>query len=341
MRICALVIRIIRQFLHDKRSLALMFVAPIFILWFMSLIFDGEVYTPKLGTLDIPERFAEALEEQGAELVQYASEEESERSLEKQEIDAVLRFDGFAPTVRLEGSDPSVNRSVLMLLQNAMKSAAPQAMPELNIEYLHGSSEMTAFDNFGPVLVGVFSFFFVFLLSGISFLRERTGGTLERLLAAPIRRAEIVVGYLTGFGLFAVVQSVLIVWFAIDVLDLRSAGSFWLVLTVTLALAATALTLGTFLSAYASNELQMVQFIPLVIVPQIFFSGLFHLDTIVDWLRPVCYIMPMYYGADALQDVMVRGGGWSEIAPNVYVLLGFSFLLAAANTLVLRKHRKI
>jgi ABC-2 type transport system permease protein len=112
-------------------------------------------------------------------------------------------------------------------------------------------------------------------------------------------------------------------------------------MAVTLALALTALTLGTLLSAYASNEFQMVQFIPLVIVPQIFFSGLFNLETVADWLRPISFIMPLYYGADALTGVMVRGEGWGGIAREMAVLLAFSLFFAVANVIVLRKHRKI
>lgn len=341
MRIRALVIRIIRQFLHDKRSLALMFIVPLFILLLMSLIFNGETYSPKLGTHEVPQTFIQALEEQGAELTMFGTPEEGEQALRDGEIDAFLRFDGAEPAVTLEGSDPTMNRAVLMLLQNAMKSIVPQAAPEVAVGYLHGSPEMTAFDHFGPVLVGVFSFFFVFLLSGIAFLRERTGGTLERLLAAPIRRAEVVAGYLIGFGLFAMLQSALVAWFAIDILDMMSVGSFWLVMLVTLILALNALTLGTFLSAYAVNEFQMVQFIPMVIVPQVFFSGLFNLDTVVDWLRPISYIMPLFYGADALQGVMVRGEGLSDIALDICVLLGLSVFFAAANVAALRKQCKI
>lgn len=341
MSIRALIIRIIRQFLHDKRSLALLFIAPLLILTLMSLIFNGETYTPKLGTVDVPDAFTQILEAHGAELDRFASQTFGEQAVRDGQIDALIHLEGTTPVILLEGSDPTISRMTLMLLQGAMKSIAPQAASEPVITYFHGSPDMTAFDHFGPALVGVFAFFFVFLLSGISFLRERTGGTLERLLATPIRRFEVVAGYLLGFGLFAVLQSILITWFSIEILNMMMVGSFWLVLVVTLILALNALTLGTLLSAYAANEFQMVQFIPLVIVPQIFFSGLFNLDTIVQWLKPLSYIMPLYYGADALQGIMVRGEGWSDIAINIYVLLVISIAFAVVNVLVLRKHRRL
>jgi ABC-2 type transport system permease protein len=340
MKINALIIRIIRQFKHDKRSLALMFIAPIFILTLMSLVFNGSVYYPKLGVVDVPALLEAALTEQGATVITYMSTD-AEQALIEGKIDAIIRFNGLSPAVKLEGSDPSVSRSVMLIMQEAVQQLSPASGIKPDIEYLHGSADMSAFDNFGPVLVGFFSFFFVFLLSGIAFLRERTGGTLERLLATPLKRGEIVIGYIIGFGIFAMLQSVLIAWYAIEILDMLMSGSFWLVLLVTLAVVLTALTLGTFLSAFASNEFQMIQFIPLIVVPQVFFSGLFNMETMVDWLRWLSYIMPLSYAADAMRDVMIRGEGWSAIANDIYVLLAFSLIFALANILALRKHRKI
>ena len=89
---------------------------------------------------------------------------------------------------------------------------------------------MAAFDNFGPILIGFFVFFFVFLIAGVAFLKERTTGTLERILATPLRRWEIVIGYLLGFGVFTIIQSALIAWFSINILNIMMIGSFSLVL---------------------------------------------------------------------------------------------------------------
>lgn len=340
MRVQALVIRIIRQFKHDKRSLALMFIAPILILLLMHHVFNGANYEPKLGLVNVPAPMESALSDNKAITIQY-SLTEAEIAIRERTIDAIIYYEDNELKMLLEGSDPSINRSVMVLMQETIKeiNQHPNILPETH--YLHGSAELSTFDNFGPVLVAYFSFFFVFLLAGIAFLRERTGGTLEKLLSTPLTRWEIVVGYLLGFGIFAVLQSVLIAWFATTVLNMLMVGSFWLVLAVTLALALTALTLGTFLSAYAANEFQMIQFIPLIIVPQVFFSGLFNIDTMAYWLQWISYIMPLTYAAEAMQDVMIRGAGWSVIAPNLYVLLAFSLCFAILNVIALRKHRKI
>jgi ABC-2 type transport system permease protein len=233
----------------------------------------------------------------------------------------------------------------MQTVEKALKAMSPlsslQKTVEPKVDYLHGSSKMDSFDYIGPFLIGFFIFFFVFLISGVSFLRERTTGTLERLLATPMKRWEMVAGYVIGFGIFTIIQSAIIVSFAIYVLDIMMMGSIWYVILITLMLAITALSLGTLLSAFAKNELQMIQFIPLVVVPQVFFSGLFNIETMADWLQPLSYLMPLTYGGQAIRDVMIQGDGWSQIYDEVFVLAGFSLLFMILNTLALKKHRKL
>jgi ABC-2 type transport system permease protein len=85
----------------------------------------------------------------------------------------------------------------------------------------------------------------------------------------------------------------------------------------------------------------MIQFIPLVVVPQVFFSGLFNIETMAEWLQPFSYLMPLTYGGQAIRDVMIQGGGWSQIYDEVLVLAGFSLLFMVLNVLALKKHRKL
>jgi ABC-2 type transport system permease protein len=342
MRVRAIVLRIIRQFFRDKRTLGLMIFAPMFVMFLMNLVFNGEEYKPTIAIdKDVPDMIVEKLEKNDVDIKEMTKETANDQ-LDEQQIDAFIEMDGGTPKITLEGSDPSVNKAVLVSVQKAFQALAPQTQ-SLNVKtvYLHGSEDMALFDNFGPVLIGFFVFFFVFLIAGVSFLRERTGGTLERLLATPLKRWEIVIGYVIGFGIFTTFQASLISWFAIDILDMMMEGSFLCVLLITFLLAMTALTLGTLLSAFANNELQMIQFIPLVVVPQIFFSGLFNLETMAEWLRSLSVVMPLTYGADALREIMIRGNGWEQIALDVYVLLGFSLLFMVLNVIALKKYRRL
>ncbi|PFD87640.1 ABC transporter permease [Bacillus thuringiensis] len=339
MRVTGVIIRIIRQFFRDKRSLAMMFGAPMLLLWLLSLVFTQKDYVPHIAVVDMPAQLVKVMKNQEASIYEYNTEKAMSQ-LEKQKVDAVIRLENGKMNIVLEGSDSSKNRAVLQILQKSTEKNDVSIMkPEVN--YLHGSKDFTMFDGLGPVLIGFFTFFFVFILSGVSFVRERLSGTLERLLSTPIKRWEIVVGYIIGFGIFAFIQSIIIVSFSAYILDLYVAGSIWLTLLITCMLSLTALTLGTFLSAYANNEFQMIQFIPLVIVPQIFFSGLFPMESMNKWLQMLGKLFPLTYGADAMRQVMIRNQGFTEIALDLTVLLLFSLLFAVGNVFALKKHRKI
>lgn len=335
----ALAIRIIRQFVRDKRTMALLFVAPLLVLTLMNFVFDGQPVTPDIGTVGIPPQLTQKLGESAVNLTAFPNADEAEDALLDGELDAVFSIEEGKPAIRLEGSDPSINKAVLLTLQKAVQADMLTIQPV--VTYLHGNEELSSFDSFGPVLIGFFSFFFVFMLAGVAFLRERTTGTLERLLATPIRRSEIVAGYLLGFGVFTLLQATLIAWYSIGVLGMYMDGAIGLVLIINLLLTLTALTLGTLLSSFAGTEFQIIQFIPLVIVPQVFFSGLFNLDTMDPWLQKLSYAMPLFYGAEAMRDVMLRGKGFADIQFDVYVLLGFSLVFAMLNVVALKKQRAI
>ncbi|MDR4984592.1 ABC transporter permease [Bacillus cereus] len=339
MRVNGVIIRIIRQFFRDKRSLAMMFGAPMLLLWLLSLVFTQKDYIPHIAVVDVPAPIVKEMKNQEASIYEY-EKEKAYSELEKQKVDAVIYLEKGKMNLLLEGSDSSKNRAVLQVLQKSTEKNDVSIMkPE--VEYLHGSKDFTMFDGLGPVLIGFFTFFFVFILSGVSFVRERLSGTLERLLSTPVRRWEIVVGYIIGFGIFAFIQSIIIVSFSVYILDLYVAGSIWLTLLTTCMLSLTALTLGTFLSAYANNEFQMIQFIPLVIVPQVFFSGLFPIESMNKWLQMLGKLFPLTYGADAMRQIMIRNQGFTEIALDLTVLLLFSLLFAVGNVFALKKHRKI
>jgi len=222
---------------------------------------------------------------------------------ERREVIASIKILGGKSYIEVDGSNPNKAKTALAALEQAKNDvfiSRPDLRPE--VTYLYGKEDLPVFDNFGATLIGFIVFFFVFLVSGISFLQERTSGTLEKLLSTPIRRWEIVVGYVLGFGLFTILQSFLISWYCVYVLKVMMVGSFGLILLITLLTAIIALTLGILISTLANNEFQMIQFIPLVIVPQVFFSGLFDLPP---GIEVIGYAMPLYYIADALTEVMI------------------------------------
>ncbi|WP_027084166.1 ABC transporter permease [Cohnella panacarvi] len=340
MRIRSLALRIVRQIVKDKRTLALMLIAPLLVLTLMKFVFDGQSVNPRVGIVDYPHQIVAALASTGADISEFSDEDSAMRALEHDDLDALVSIRDGQPHVLLEGSSPTKNRNVMSALQEALEPFRPEEF-KLSVAFAHGSGDLNIFDYYGSVLVGFFSFFFVFLIAGVSFLRERTTGTLARLLATPLRRWEIVAGYLLGFGIFTLLQATLIAWYSTGVLGIALEGSMFMVLIMNLLLAIAALTLGTLLSAYAQNEFQIFQFIPLVIIPQIFFAGLIELDSMPEWLQALGHALPLYYGSAALRDIMLRGAGWSEVWSDALALCCFSLAFAALNVAALRKHRRI
>ena len=265
----------------------------------------------------------------------------AETALAQADVDAIISLEGLTPKVQFEGSDPSKTQAVRLTLRDAMAAMNPRAQNDVEMSFLHGSKEMSAFDNFGPVLLGFFIFFFTFIVSGVAFVKERNSGTLERMFSTPLQRWELVAGYALGFAIVIAAQSVLLSIVAVYAMGMMLKGSFALLLLVNLALALTALAMGMFLSAFAKSEFQVIQFIPIVIVPQVFFSGLFPLESMAPWLRGVGNVLPMTYGAEALRQVMIRGAGLDLVARPLLILVGLSLLLFLANVKALRAYRSV
>lgn len=387
-RVMAIVKRIANQFRRDKRTLALMFIAPLILITLINYLFDGDAVDPKVGVQGVSSEMVAQLKDTDIKVKQYDAVSNVKNTIKSDDLDAFIKQDGADVQLTFENSDPGVSKQIQMKLQAALMAEQKDAMkqlgesmqetaakvqqslavvekqyaaqtgqqldiPKVNLQipdqqqlaistdYIYGDADTTFFDTIGPIFIGFFVFFFVFLIAGISFLRERTTGTLERLMATPIKRWELETGYLLGFGIFALAQSIIVALYSIHVLDMVQMGSIWYVLLITLMLAMVALTLGILLSTFANNEFQIVQFIPIVIVPQVLFCGIFPLEGMADWLQWIAHIMPLYYGADALTSIMVKGEGFAGFATDFYILVGFALVFMILNIFALKKYRKI
>jgi ABC-2 type transport system permease protein len=248
----------------------------------------------------------------------------------------------------VKGIDPGLQGPVIEAAQEAVASLAKTAAgvgfkaPSLSVRPrpLEGGVGLAPLDYDAPILLTFFAFFLTFLLTSVSFLRERSSGTLERLMASPASRLEVLLGYLLGFIGFAMAQALLILGYAAWVLDVRIAGSIWLVLLVLAVLLIGVVNLGIALSFYARNELQVVQFIPLVLVPQVFLGGLiWPVQTLWPPLRWLSQLFPLTHSTVALRAVMVGGEGFGDIAGRLFALLAFSVAMVAIGVLALRKQR--
>jgi ABC-2 type transport system permease protein len=194
--------------------------------------------------------------------------------------------------------------------------------------------ESGAFDRVGAPLVGIFPFITMFLVTSITMLRERTTGTLERLMTMPLAKLDLLLGYGIAFALVATVQSLITSGIAFGLLGLDVAGSAWLVVVLAVGNAVLGMALGLLVSAFARTEFQAVQFMPAVVTPQLLLCGLFApRDQMAPVLEAISYALPLTYAYDALDRVATIGElGW-EGAVDLAVVSGatlLSLLLAAA-----------
>jgi len=193
-------------------------------------------------------------------------------------------------------------------------------------------------DYIAPALLATLALFFGFLLTGISFLRERSQGTMERLMASPVSRLDIVIGYLFGFFIFALVQTLIILLFTIYVLDVTYHGDLWQIFVFQIVVIAGAVNLGIFISTFARNEFQMVQFIPLIIIPQVFLCGvIWPVEQMPDYLQWLSAILPLTYAVDGLRSIMLSGENLIGVGVELAVLVGFAVAISIVAATTLRR----
>ena len=177
----------------------------------------------------------------------------------------------------------------------------------------------TVFDHIGAPLLGIFPFVVMFLVTSVATLRERTSGTLERLLTMPLGKLDLLLGYELAFGAVAVVQAGLVSALSLTVFGLDVAGPTWMLVLVALADALLGTALGLFVSAFAATEFQAVQFMPAFVLPQFLLCGLLvPRDELPDVLHAISSVLPLSYAVDALRDVTTN----AEVATSTWVDLG-------------------
>ena len=345
-RVAAVFVRIVAQFRRDKRTLALLFVAPLAIIallgWVLSssstntvrVAVVNEASQPLVGQA-VAQKLEAALSGQATIVLDRSIKDDSaaRQALKDNAVDMVVVVppDFSLQTRRIDiltlGLNPAGEAASLPALQKALMTElaaqAGAALPTIDRTTVYGSPDATQLDTLAPVVVGFFVYFFVFILTGISFLRERIGGTLERLLATPVSRAEIVLGYSLGFGFLATLQIALVLAFVIGRvtipalgplpeigigLGVKTIGNPLIAYLLVFVLGLGAVSLGIFLSTFARSEFQILQFIPIVIVPQGLLGGFFWpINQLPDLLQPVARILPVTYAIDGLRQVMIAG----------------------------------
>lgn len=360
MRTLAIAKKVMKELFRDKRTLAMMFVAPVFIMWLMNLMFSASTAVNiKLATQDLPTSLVTKMDDLDHVSVQtYKDLNQAKKDLADEKVDAVVSYKNGEYQVDYANTDASKTSMTRQVLRtsiasegsNQLMARVKQALPQLKLEakapeikesYQYGDKHTSFFASMIPVLIGFVVFFFVFLISGMALLKERTSGTLERLLATPVKRSEIVYGYMLSYGLIAILQTAVVVLAAIWLLDVEVVGNLFNVIIVNVVLALVALAFGILLSTLAKSEFQMMQIIPLVFMPQLFFSGIIPLSSMGDWAQTVGKFLPLTYSGDAMSQIILYGRSIGDVLPNIGVLLIFLVILTILNIVGLRRYRKV
>lgn len=394
MKILAISKKVFLELLRDKRTLILLFIAPVFIMWLMNAAFSANTETNvSIAAVDVSDSIVKSLDDvKQIKAKDYKTESKANQALENQTVDAVLIFkDENDYQVTYANTDPgktNLTRQVITstlkqaqiqdLIENFKKAqeASAQAVKkaqsqsgnlqagdsnEVNIDqaeteeidssqgddinlseqYIYGDEDTTFFTKMTPILMGFFVFFFVFLISGMALLKERTTGTLDRLLATPVKRSDIVYGYMLAYSFIAALQTVVIVLSTIWLLDLEVLGNIGDVIIVNILFALVALAFGLLLSTLAKSEFQMMQFIPLIITPQLFFSGIIPLDSMTGWMQSIGKVFPLYYAGNALSKIVLNGTSIVYLGNDLLVLSLFLVILTILNIVGLKRYRKV
>jgi ABC-2 type transport system permease protein len=196
----------------------------------------------------------------------------------------------------------------------------------------------STFDRVGLTMLGIFPFVVMFLVTSIAMLRERTSGTLERLLTTPLSRLDLLLGYGLAFGLAAAAQAAITVTVATTLYDLDVTGSVWLVVLIAVVDAVLGVALGLLASAFARSEFQAVQFMPVIVLPQFFLCGLLvPREQMAGWLQAISDVLPLTYAVEALQEVGASATATGTMWTSLAVVAGAALLALALAAATLRR----
>lgn len=367
--------RVFRDIKNDKRTIALMLLAPIFAMFVFGLAFSGDVegvnvvvvnhdtgfQIPGGENLSLSQEIINNLDTKVLNIKYMSDDASAVGEVENGKAYAVIIFpENFTKTAYTGATNPSSNQSTqisikadesVVNIKNAIFStvgdAATNTMEDhginpavkVNSDPVYGEGA-EFIDFFVPGIMAFVVYLLTTLLTLLAFVGERTSGTLERILTTPVKESEIVCGYALAFGIVGTIQAAFLLAVGVLVFKIDVVGNVLLAFLVVALLAVVSQALGILLSSLAKREGQAVQFIPFIILPVFLLSGVFWpIEAIPSWLRPLSYLVPPTYAVDACRAVILKGWGLDKIWIDVAVLVAFAalFLVMAALSLKRKK----
>ncbi len=356
-RVFAITRKSLSQFRHDKRTLGFVVGMPLLMVVAFGYTFGGTVHDVRTLVVNLDNgtsanRLLSNFTGDTLDFIVAADLDAARNEIHAGRAWAALAFsENFSRdlagraakvTLMLDGSSPPIVAAVLGSVRAAVEKtfagvagAAPLALEQ---DYVYGSSDTRFIDSFAPGIMALAVLMVTSIFSVIIIVREKTGGMLERLFATPLRSYELVVGHALALGVIAVAQSTVVLSAALLIFQVQVVGNIGLAFGILLLFAVGNQGLGMIASAAARNELQAVQFIPLVLFPSLLLSGVFFpLEAIPKDFRGLSFAVPLTYAGDALRSIMLRGWGVGELGVDIIVLFVYAGLTLLGATLLLRR----
>jgi len=356
-RILAVSRKSLSQFRHDKRTLGFVVGMPLLMVLAFGYTFGGQVHDVR--TLVVNEdlgpmgaQFVSNLTGDTLAVESYADVGAATAEVRAghawaalwlpQNFSAALLSRRAVIHVILDGSSPPIVAAVLgtirASLEKAFAGAGGATALSLEQDFVYGSSDTRFIDSFAPGIIALAVLMVTTIFSVIIIVREKSGGLLERLFSTPLRPIELVLGHAAALSVVAVAQSTVVLGAALLLFQVQVVGSVPLAFAVLLLFAVGNQGLGMVASAAARNELQAVQFIPLVLFPSLLLTGVFYpLEAIPGGLRPLSWFVPMTYANDAMHSVMLRGWGAGDVIVDLVVLGAYAAVALMAAAVFIRR----
>ena len=363
--------RVLRDLKNDRRQLALIFIAPLLVISIFGVAFTGSVKDVRVvvvngdtavGNSSLSDKIISNFDTSVLNVAYANSESDAVGQVQNGSASAAIVFPSHftqsvvarasgqtsvAPanttiTLLADKSNPNVSDPIIATVNTAVAQTiqglgrqAPVSVDSSNAVY---GANAQFIDFFAPGIICIAVWQLTTLLTLISFVGERTSGTLFRLLASPLKESELVVGYAVAFGIIGIAQSAVLLSAAVILFHVTIVGDVLLAFGVIALLAIVSEGLGIMLSSFARREAQAIQFLPIVVLPAFLLSGVFWpIQAIPEWLRPVSYVLPTTYAVEAVRSVILRGWGLDKIYPDVVALLIFAGVFLVLATILLRR----
>ncbi len=377
-RTLAVTKRLFREMKNDKRTIAMIFIAPIFAMFVFGLAFSGEVHDVKLIivtedegyiypgtniTISISKNIVSNLDTEVLDIKHMDDLNDAKSEVKDGKAYGVLYFpNNFSNDVLIKISNNSysgnttmnlfldksninvaseVSKSVSDALMNTIEDSGSELPINLETDKAIFGQDAEFIDFFVPGIMAFVVYLLTTLLTLITFVSERGTGTLDRLLTTPIKESEIIGGYAIAFSIMGTIQAAFLLTIGIIIFDIMIVGNVLLAFAVIAILAISCQGLGILLSSLARREAQAVQFLPFIILPVFLLSGIFWpIEAIPSWLRPVSYLVPPTYAVNACRGVFLKGWGIDMIWQDILALIGFAVLFIFLAILSLKKRRQ-